>query len=179
MRNFITIISIFIGSFLFGQSLDSLTFDYINQYRIKNNKKPLSWSNELYKNCIKHSNNMVLNDSVYHSHDYTCSENVAYGKNSGFLITYDYNIFIKKYYNLSSDDVIKDFNTFCATQTVYGWYISKSHNKIMLSDGKYGAVHVEASNLVKKNNIIFGRELFVGGGPFYYKSTVAQTFQIK
>ena len=49
----------------------------------------------------------------------------------------------------------------------------------MLSDGKYGAVHVEASNLVKKNNIIFGRELFVGGGPFYYKSTVAQTFQIK
>ena len=179
MRNFITIITIFISPFLFSQSLDSLTFDYINQYRIKNDKKPLLWSNELYKNCIKHSNNMVLNDSVYHSHDYTCSENVAYGKNGGFLITDDYKIFIKKYYNLSSDDVLKDVSIFWTTQVVYGWYISKGHDKIMLSDGKYGAVHVLLKNVIKKNNVVFGHELFKGSGPFYYKGTVSETFQIK
>jgi hypothetical protein len=49
----------------------------------------------------------------------------------------------------------------------------------MLSDGKYGAFHVEIRDLIKKNNVIFGRELFKGGGPFYYKAIVAQTFQIK
>lgn len=169
--------SIFIHSVLFAQNLDSLTFDYINQYRVKNGKSNLVWSEELYNNCVKHSNNMIMNDSVYHSHGYTYSENVAYG--NGFLITDGYKVFIKKYYNLSYEDVIKDFNIFCATQVVYGWYISKSHNKIMLSDGKYGAVHVEVIDLVKKSNIIFGRELFKGGGPFYYKATVAETFQIK
>jgi uncharacterized protein YkwD len=162
---------------LFSQTLDSLAFSYINQYRIKNGKSGLVWSDELYKNCVKHSNNMIMNDSVYHSHGYTYSENVAYG--NGFLITEGYKIFIKKYYNLSYEDIIKDFNTFCATQTIYGWYISKSHNKIMLSDGKYGAFHVEIRDLIKKNNVIFGRELFKGGGPFYYKAIVAQTFQIK
>lgn len=120
---------------------------------------------------------MIINDSAYHSHGRTYSENVAYG--DGFLITDDYRVFVKKYYNLSYEDVLKDFNIFCATQTIYGWYISKSHNKIMLSDGKYGAVHVEIRNLIKKNNIIFGRELFKRAGPFYYKATVAQTFQMK
>ncbi len=177
MKIFTIITSIFIHSVLFSQTLDSLAFSYINQYRIKNGKSGLVWSDELYKNCVKHSNNMIMNDSVYHSHGYTYSENVAYG--NGFLITEGYKIFIKKYYNLSYEDIIKDFNTFCATQTIYGWYISKSHNKIMLSDGKYGAFHVEIRDLIKKNNVIFGRELFKGGGPFYYKAIVAQTFQIK
>lgn len=169
--------SIFIHSVLFAQNLDSLTFDYINQYRVKNGKSNLVWSEELYNNCVKHSNNMIMNDSVYHSHGYTYSENVAYG--NGFLMTEGYKVFIKKYYNLSYENVLKDSVTFFATQTVYGWYISKSHNKIMLSEGKYGAVHVEIKNLVKKNNVIFGRELFKGAGLFYYKATVAQTFQMK
>ena len=178
MKNFVTVISIFISSFLFSQDLDSLTFSYINQYRVMNNKKVLIWSDDLYKTCIKHSNDMITNDTVYHSNGFY-SENVGYGKNSGFLVTDSYKIFIKKYFNLTHEDVLKDFNIFCATQTVYGWYISKSHNKIMLSDGKYGAVHVEVKNLTKKSNVIFGRELFKGAGPFYYKATVAQTFQMK
>jgi uncharacterized protein YkwD len=179
MRNFITIISIFIGSSLFGQNLDSLTFNYINQYRVKNNKKVLTWSNDLYVTSVKQSDSMVVNDSIYHSHDYTYSENVIYGKNSGFLVTDGYKIFIKKYYNLSCDDILKDFNVFFATNIVYNWYVSKDHNKIMLLNGSYGAVHIVLNNVIKKNNFIMGHELFKGAGPFYYKVTVSGTFQIK
>jgi hypothetical protein len=49
----------------------------------------------------------------------------------------------------------------------------------MLSDKKYGSVHIVLKDIVKKNNIIFGHELFKGGGPFYYKAIVSETFQIK
>ena len=179
MRKIVTTIFIFISSFLLSQNLDSLTFYYINQYRIKCGKKSLTWSEDLHKTCIKHSNNMVINDSIYHSHGYTYSENVSYGKNSGLLITDGYRSFIKKYYNLSCDSVLKDVNTFCATQAVYGWFISKNHNQIMLSNEKYGAVNILLENLVKKSNIIFGQEFFKKAGPFYYKATIAGTFQIK
>ncbi len=179
MRKVITTIFIFINSFLFSQNLDSLTFYYINQYRIKCNKKSLTWSDDLHKTCVKHSDNMVMNDSTYHSHGYTYSENVFYGKNSGLLITDGYRVFIKKYYNLSCDDVLKDVNIFCATQAVYGWYVSKNHNQIMLSNERYGAVNITLENVVKKNNIIFGQEFFKKAGPFYYKATIAGTFQIK
>jgi hypothetical protein len=49
----------------------------------------------------------------------------------------------------------------------------------MLSDKKYGSVHIVLKDIIKKNNIVFGREMFKGVGPFYYKVTVAETFQIK
>jgi len=179
MKKFITIISIFISSVLFGQNLDSLTFDYVNQYRVKNNKKVLTWSNDLYISSVKHSDNMVTTDSAYHSHGYTYSENVHYGKNSGFSFDNDYKNFIKKYFNLSYDDVLININIYCATNIVYNWYVSNDHNKIMLLDGSYGSVHIVLNNVIKKNNFIMGHELFKGAGPFYYKVTVSGTFQIK
>lgn len=179
MKNLTTIISVFITSVLFGQNLDSLTFSYINQYRLKNDKKPLMWSDELYRTSTKHSNDMIINDSMYHSHGYTYSENVTYSKNSGLLVTDGYKVFMKKYYNLSCEDVLKDLNIFCATITVYNWSMSKNHNNIMLSDGKYGAVCVIMKNVVKKNNIIFDVELYKGSGNFYYKLMSSKTFQIK
>ena len=110
MKNFITFILIFISSVLFGQNLDSLTFDYVNQYRVKNNKKVLVWSNDLYASSIKQSDNMVINDSIYHSHGYTYSENVGYGKNVSFSFDDGYKNFIKEYFNLSYDDVLKNIN---------------------------------------------------------------------
>lgn len=179
MKNFITIISIFMSSVLFGQNLDSLTFNYINQYRVKSGRKALVWSDELYKTCIKHSDNMIMNDSTYHSHGYVYSENVSYGKNCTFSFDEKYKNFIKKYFNLTYEEVIKNINVYCATESVYSWYNSKKHNEIMLSDKKYGSVRIVLKDIIKKNNIVFGREVFKGVGPFYYKVTVAETFQIK
>lgn len=179
MRNLITIISIFISSVLFGQNLDSLTFSYINQYRLKSGKNVLIWSDELHKTCIKHSNNMIKNDSMFHSHGYVYSENVIYGKNCTFSFDESYKRFIKKYFNLIYEEVTKNINVYCATEAVYSWYNSKKHNEIMLSDKKYGAVHIVLKDVVKKNNFVWGREVFKGIGPFYYKVTVSETFQLK
>ena len=178
MKNFITFILIFISSVLFGQNLDLLTFDYVNQYRVKNNKKVLVWSNDLYASSIKQSDNMVINDSIYHSHGYTYSENVGYGKNTSFSFDDGYKNFIKEYFNLSYDDVLKNINIYCVTDVVYRWSISNGHNKIMLSDKKYGAIHVILKDVIKKNNFVWNREVFLGCGKFYYVSTVAVTIQL-
>ena len=178
MRNIVTTISIFISSILFSQNLDSLTFTYINQYRIKNGKSALVWSDTLYKTCVKHSNDILVNDSMYHSHG-VYTENVCYGKNCGFSFDEDYKVFIKKYFNLTYEDVVKNVIIYCATDVVYGWYLSKDHNKNMLSDRKYGAVHIVLKKVNTKNNFVWGREVFKGAGKFYYKVTVAGTFQMK
>jgi uncharacterized protein YkwD len=139
----------------------------------------LIWSDSLYETCVKHSNNMLINDSIYHSHGYTYSENVSYSNNDGLLITDGYSIFIKKYFNLSNEDVINNIDVFCATTIVYYWSVSSGHNKIMLSNGKYAAVHTIMKDVVKKNNIVFGQELFKGSGLYYYKLKAPSTFQIK
>lgn len=178
MKNIVTIILILLGSVLFGQNLDSLTFNYVNQYRVKNNKKMLIWSNDLYVTSIKQSDNMVMNDSIYHSHGYTYSENVAYGKNSSFSFDENYKNFIKKYFNLSYDDVLNNINVYCATNIVYRWSVSNGHNKIMLSDKKYGGIHLVLKDIIKKNNFVWNREVFRGCGKFYYVSTVASTLQL-
>lgn len=184
MKHIITIILITTNVVLFAQNLDSLTFNYINQYRVKKGKNVLIWSDELYRTSVKHSNNMILNDSMYHSlYDRTYSENVTYGSgNRGLVGDEKYKIFIKKYFNLNYEDVIKDLNIFIATNVVFTWYTSTTHNKIMLSmfsPDKVAAVSVITKDIVKKPNFIFGQEIFKGWGPYYYKLTLSATFQIK
>lgn len=179
MRNFITTIFIFLSLFTFGQNIDSLTFDFINQYRVKSGKNILVWSTELHEKCVKHSNDMIQKDSSYHTHGRVYSENCLYGKEYGTVGTDDYKKFIKNYFGLNYDDVIKNINVFIATNVVYDWSTSPSHNKIMLRSDKEGTVHVIVKDLVKKSNFIFGKEFFKGWGPFYYKMTISSTFQIK
>lgn len=168
-----------LNSVLFSQNLDSLTFSFINQYRIKNSKQPLKWSEDLYKTSIKHNNNMVTNDSIYHSHNGKCSENVLYGNDCGLIGLKNYRDFVKKYFNLEYGDVEKNVNFFIATTVVHAWYLSSAHNRIMLGSDTEGAVSVIYKDLSKKPNVIFGKVLFEGSGQFYYKLTLASTFQIK
>lgn len=168
-----------LNSVLFGQNLDSLTFGFINQYRIKNGKQPLKWSEDLHKTSIKHNNNMVVNDSIYHSHGYVYSENVLYGTECGLNGPKNYKDFIKKYFDLDYEDVQKNINFFIATTVVHSWYLSSGHNRIMLRPDTEGAVNVVYKDLIKRPNVIFGKVLFEGWGQFYYKLTLASTFQIK
>jgi hypothetical protein len=182
MKYILTNILIFLIPTLFSQNLDSLTFNYINQYRIKNGKNSLTWSKVLYVTSINHTNNMVKNDSIYHSHGHYYSENVLYSKNSGLIGDDDYKFFIHKNFNLTYDSVLNNFDVYVATNIVYCWYKSPSHNKIMLSMYKpnsEGSVHVIIKDVVKNNNVIFGKEFFKGYGYFYYKLIMSSTFQLK
>ena len=49
----------------------------------------------------------------------------------------------------------------------------------MLRPDKEGAINVTYKDLKRKPNVIFGKVLFEGSGQFYYKLTLASTFQIK
>lgn len=178
MKRLITSALILISSFVFSQNLDSLTFEYINVYRVKNGKQPLVWSKDLYKNCVSHSDKMIVNDSCYHSH-LGYSECVSYSAKATFENPKIYKDFIKKYYNFSYEEILKDTIKYLATVEVYTWAYSPSHNKIMLSDFKEGAVHVTLKSIEKHNNFVWGREVFPGYGKFIYLVTSASTFELK
>lgn len=48
----------------------------------------------------------------------------------------------------------------------------------MLSDKKYGGIHLVLKDIIKKNNFVWNREVFRGCGKFYYVLTVASTLQL-
>lgn len=155
-------------------------FDYINKYRVKNGKKALVWSDKSYKVSVKQSEDMVKNDSSYHSDGSNrwTSENCIYSKSGGFIgskMIKPYVVFIKKYFNLSYDDVLKDSDMYFISYTIFLWSNDAQHNRILLS-GSNGSVHIIIKDVYKKPNVVMGKEIFPGCGNFYYKGLVSSTF---
>ena len=201
MKNIITTIIVFVFTtiFSFGQNLDSLQFFYINQYRIKNGKKPLIWSDKLAVESTEQANNMIKKDSCFHSYKGWYYENCVYNKRDGSLndvtastfvknsvvikqeVRTDlgvksFKIFIKKYFNLSYEQVMEDPNLYFVVYEIFMFVADEYHKKNYLQNTKYGSTKIIIKDVVKFNNSLFGKELYPGTGPIYYRALVSNTF---
>lgn len=185
MKYIVLIITLFITSVSFSQNNDSIMFDYINKYRVKNGKKSLVWSPKSQEVSISQAEIMIKNDSMYHSHNNNTHsnfwvENCMYHPRAGYIGVKeigDFKKFIVKNFGVTYDDILKDVNLYFITYIIYNWSNDAPHNMALLTgDINYGSVHIIIKNVVKKPNKISGREIFPGLGPFYYKGLVSSTY---
>ena len=135
MKKIITILLILFTLTTFGQ--DKELFDYINQYRVVNNKKSLKWSDKLVKISVGQNNKNIKTNSLTHS-TYNSYENClrGYGIANTLVKQKQFTKFAKKYFKYTyivGDDLNKDqLNKLTKMYMVYIWHTSPGHRKNML-----------------------------------------------
>jgi len=135
MKNLITIIALFITTFVSAQTkLDSLVFVKVNEYRISLGLNKVEFDNICYKSAENQASYLFKNDSIGHSQNNIGFETpnkryIYFGGNehaSTAEVCNSVNM------NVKVDDTM--YLDKLATLIVEAWKKSPDHNKILITD---------------------------------------------
>lgn len=168
MKKILTTILILISLLSIGQ--DKELFEYVNQYRIGNNLKPLEWSDKLVKISIGQNNKNIKDKSLSHS-VHNSYENCLLGYTIAPTKTEhkDFIKFVKKYfnykYNVDKDMSNEELNSLTRMYMIYIWHNSPKHKENML---KKDVKHCSSESYIGDFEIFKGK-LNINGKSYTYK----------
>jgi len=169
MKKILTTILILISLTTIGQ--DKQLFNYINEYRVVNNKKPLKWSDKLVKISIGQNSKNIKDKSLSHSY-HNSYENCLMGHTiaSSKVEQKDFIKFVKKHFNykydvynsMSHEELLKLTKMYM----IYIWHISPGHKENLLRDD---VNYCSAESYIGDDFKFFESNLKVNGKTYVYK----------
>ncbi len=169
MKKILITILILISLTTIGQ--DKQLFNYINEYRVVNNKKQLKWSDKLVKISIGQNNKNIKDKSLSHS-QHNSYENCLMGVNiaSSRIEQKDFIKFTKKYFNYKYDvhsDITKEeLLNLTKMYMVYLWHTSPKHKDNLL---RVGVEYCSAESYIADNFDFFDGSFKVNGKIYTYR----------
>jgi hypothetical protein len=169
MKKILTTILILISLTTIGQ--DKQLFNYINEYRVVNDRKPLKWSDKLVKISIGQNNKNIKDKSLSHS-SHNSYENCLMGATiaSSKVEQKDFIKFTKKHfnyeYNVYNDMPHEELLNLTKMYMVYIWHMSPGHKDNLL---RYGVNYCSAESYIGNDFKFFDGGLKVNGKTYTYK----------